>query len=76
MVMLEHPTAQLTDPAASTRMGETLRTLSDAYGFGWIALTEDAAFAGPARGTVLELSPATGELAAPKRGWRSWWGRA
>ena len=76
MVMLEHPTAQLTDPAASTRIGETLRTLSDAYGFGWIALTEDAAFAGAARGTVLELSPATGELAAPKRGWRSWWGRA
>ena len=76
MLMLEHPTAPLADPDASTRIGATLGKLSDAYGFGWIALTEDAAFAGAARGRVLDLNPATGELAAPKRGWRSWWGRA
>lgn len=75
MLMLEHPTAQLADAEASTRIGETLGKLSDAYGFGWIALTEDAAFAEAARGTVLELNPATGELAAPKRGWRSWFKR-
>jgi putative ABC transport system ATP-binding protein len=75
MLMLEHPTAQLADSEASTRIGETLAKLSDTYGFGWIALTEDEAFAEAARGTVLELSPATGELAAPKRGWRSWFKR-
>ena len=72
MLMLEHPTAQLTDREASSRIGETMRGLSDAYGFGWIALTEDAAFAEAARGAVLELNAATGELAAPKRGWRTW----
>jgi putative ABC transport system ATP-binding protein len=75
MLMLEHPTAQLPDREAASRIGETMSRLSDAYGFGWIALTEDAAFAEAARGTVLELNPATGELAAPKRGWRTWWGR-
>ena len=76
MLMLEHPTAQLTDRDASSRIGATLAKMSDAYGFGWIALTEDAAFADASHGSVLELNPATGELAAPKRGWKKWWGRA
>jgi len=75
MLMLEHPTGQLTDSEASTRIGETLARLSDVYAFGWIALTEDAAFAEAARGKVLELNPATGTLAAPTRGWRSWFKR-
>jgi putative ABC transport system ATP-binding protein len=76
MVMLEHPTAHLDDRDASSRFGATLAAMSETYAFGWIALTEDAAFADAARGTVLDLNPATGELATPKRGWRSWWGRA
>ena len=75
MLMLEHPTAQLADGEASSRIGETLAKLSDVYGFGWIALTEDAAFAAASRGTLLELNPATGELAPPTRGWRSWFKR-
>jgi len=72
MLMLEHPTAQLSDREASSRIGETLGKLSNVYQFGWIALTEDDAFAEAARGTVLELNPSTGKLAAPKTGWRSW----
>jgi ABC-type ATPase involved in cell division len=74
MLMLEHPTARLTEPGASARVGEILRSLSAGHGFGWIALTEDEAFASAAAGTVLELNPATGELATPKRGWREWLG--
>jgi len=72
MLMLEHPTAQLDDREASSRIGETLRKLSDTYKFGWIALTEDDAFAEAAKGTVLELNPSSGKLATPKAGWRSW----
>ena len=75
LVMLEHPTAQLEDRDASSRIGETLRRLSDNYRFGWIALTEDAMFAESARGTVLELNPSTGQLAAPTTGWRRWFKR-
>ena len=72
ILMLEHPTAPLGDRDASSRIGETLARLSDTYRFGWIALTEDAAFAEAARGTVLQLNPSTGTLAAPKTGWRNW----
>jgi putative ABC transport system ATP-binding protein len=75
MLMLEHPTAQLGDRDAAARIGETLRKLSETYGFGWIALTEDAAFAEAARGAVIDLNAATGELAPPKRGWRTWFKR-
>jgi putative ABC transport system ATP-binding protein len=70
ILMLEHPTARLTDADASARIGETLKVLSTAHGFGWIALTEDEAFARTAQGKVLELNPATGELGAPWRGWK------
>jgi len=73
LVLLEHPTARLGGGReASERFGRTLAGLSSARGFGWIALTEDEAFATAAGGRVLELKPATGELAAPKRGWRAW----
>ena len=72
LVLLEHPTSQMTDQAASARIGETLRTMADARGFGWIALSEDEAFASASGATVLALDGATGELAPPKRGWRRW----
>jgi hypothetical protein len=72
LVLLEHPTSQMTDPAASARIGETLRTMADARGFGWIALSEDEAFASASGATVLALDGASGDLAPPKRGWRRW----
>jgi ABC-type lipoprotein export system ATPase subunit len=75
MLMLEHPTAHLGDRDAAARIGETLGKLSETYRFGWIALTEDAAFAEAAGGAVLDLNAATGELAAPRRGWRTWFKR-
>ena len=72
LVMLEHPTSQLTDRAASSRIGATLKLLADARGLGWIALSEDEAFAEASGGTVLALDGASGVLAPPKRGWRKW----
>ena len=72
LVMLEHPTSRLSDRAASTRFGETLRVLSETRGFGWMALTEDEDFASASGGKLLALDPATGRLTAPKRGWRAW----
>ena len=71
LVLLEHPTARLGDNrAAAERVGHTLASLADARGFGWLALTEDEAFATAAAGRVLALNAATGELAEPRRGWR------
>lgn len=72
LLMLEHPTARLQDRERSARVGETLRALSAARGFGWIALTEDTAFAEAAGGTRLTLVAATGELTPGKSGWRRW----
>ncbi len=73
LVLLEHPTARLAgDRDASERFGRTLADLTRARNVGWIALTEDEAFAAAAGGTVLELNPTTGQVAAPGRGWRRW----
>ncbi len=72
LVLLEHPTSTLTDRQLSTRAGETLKALAAARGFGWVALSEDEAFAAASGATVLALDGASGELASPKRGWRRW----
>lgn len=72
LVLLEHPTSTLGAREASTRAGETLRSVADARGFGWIALSEDEAFAAASGATVLALNGASGELAPPKKGWRRW----
>ena len=71
MVMLEHPTSKLAGRDASRTFGHALRRVSDARGFGWIALSVDEAFAEASGGRVLELDAASGRLAAPKSGW--WW---
>ncbi len=72
LVLLEHPTSTLGDREASARAGEILKSMADARGFGWIALSEDEAFASACGATVLALDAASGELAAPKNGWRRW----
>ena len=71
-LLLEHPTAQLEDAAAATRTGQALRVLSEARGFGWLSIGEDAAFADAAGATRLTLAPATGLITAEKTGWRKW----
>jgi ABC-type methionine transport system ATPase subunit len=71
LLLLEHPTAPLGDAAAATRVGETLRALGRARGLGWLALSEDDAFAKAVGGTRLRLAPATGQVTAAT-GWRRW----
>jgi ABC-type transporter Mla maintaining outer membrane lipid asymmetry ATPase subunit MlaF len=68
LVLLEHPTARLDDPAASTRIGETIRSVAETRGVGWIALTEDAAFDRGAAGKRMRLVPASGEI-KPEGAW-------
>ena len=72
LVMLEHPTAQLDQAEHSAAFGSTLKALSAARGFGWIAITEDEAFAQASGGTRMRLNPATGKIEAGKSGWRKW----
>jgi len=67
LVMLEHPTGRLDQAGESAAFGETLRTLSASRGFGWIAISEDEAFAQASGGTRRRLDPATGRIGT--RGW-------
>jgi ABC-type lipoprotein export system ATPase subunit len=70
IVMLEHPTAALDQAAESTRFGETLRAFSGLRGFGWIAISEDPAFAEASGGTRLRLDAASGEIKKADGFWR------
>jgi ABC-type ATPase involved in cell division len=71
-MLLEHPAAQLEDAASAARTGKVLRALSEARGFGWLAIGEDEAFAEGAGATRMSVTPATGVVAAVKSGWRRW----
>jgi len=62
LLMLEHPTAMLNDPAASAAFGQTLKTLSAKRGFGFVALSEDEGFARACAGRKLRLNQKTGRL--------------
>lgn len=75
VVLLEHPTARLDGPESAARLGKTLDEFSRALGFGWIALTDDDAFAAAAGATRLRLVPSTGVLAPEGGRWRKWLGR-
>jgi predicted ABC-type transport system involved in lysophospholipase L1 biosynthesis ATPase subunit len=50
LVLLERPTAHLADARLSERLGKTLDTASAAAGVGWLALSDDPAFAAAAGG--------------------------
>ena len=51
LLLLEHPTAALRDAALSRRLGETLDAAASGAGVGWLAMSDDAVFAGAAHGT-------------------------
>ena len=71
-LLLEHPAAQLENAESAARAGKALRTLSDARGFGWLAIGEDQAFAEAAGAPQMKVAPATGVIASAKSGWRRW----
>jgi len=72
LLMLEHPTAPLDQADRSAAFGATLKALAASRGFGWIAISEDDAFAAASGGTRLRLDPATGQIATVAGGWKKW----
>lgn len=71
LLLLEHPTARLT-PEDAAAFGRQLAGISRQRNLGWLAISEDDAFASEAGGRRYRLVPASGEISAVKRGWRLW----
>ena len=71
LVLLEHPTSGLPDVDARAAFGRVLLSAAEAYGAGWIAVTEDAVFASAAGSRRLRIRRDTGEV-RPDRAWRFW----
>jgi ABC-type lipoprotein export system ATPase subunit len=61
LLLLERPTARLNSDESSA-FGATLKRVSESRRLGWIALTDDHAFAQAAGGVNLRLNARTGEL--------------
>jgi ABC-type lipoprotein export system ATPase subunit len=70
LVLLEHPTSELGDASESAAFGATLDAYSTSRGFGWIAISDDVAFAKAARGKRLRIDSRTGRVSA--RRWALW----
>jgi ABC-type sugar transport system ATPase subunit len=62
LVLLEHPTAPLVSEADRAAVGRQLRDVAARRGLGWVAISEDDAFARATGATWMRLRPATGEL--------------
>ncbi|MEO7191326.1 MAG: ATP-binding cassette domain-containing protein [Vicinamibacterales bacterium] len=71
IVLLEHPTATLSDTAERETFGRALRRAASERHCGFLALTEDAAFADASGATRLALKPANGEISRVG-GWWPW----
>ena len=70
LVLLEHPTAGLNQKSSeAAEFGRTLASLSSERGFGWIAISNDDAFARASGGKRLAADAKTGKVSAR----RSWW---
>jgi predicted ABC-type transport system involved in lysophospholipase L1 biosynthesis ATPase subunit len=68
LLLLEHPTSEIADPAASESLGRTLAHAAADRALGWLVLTEDETFARASGSKVVRLTAATGELSEG-----SWW---
>ena len=71
VLLLEHPTAKLS-PEEAASFGRLLPAIGARRNLGWLAVSEDDAFAVEAGGRRYRLAPGSGELNAVKRGWRLW----
>jgi putative ABC transport system ATP-binding protein len=74
LLLLEHPTARVKNREGSTRLGETLKRVSEQRQIGFVALTEDRDFTAAAGATVLRIAPETGAVAR-EGWWQRLWGR-
>ena len=71
VLLLEHPTSQFAGSAAARDLGLTLARLADARELGWVALTNDVAFARASGAVRLAVESASGRL----RRSGAWWQR-
>jgi len=62
ILLLEHPTVDVTEAAEAEALGAMVGRLAAARGFGWVALTDDQRFARSSRARLLRLDAATGRL--------------
>jgi ABC-type lipoprotein export system ATPase subunit len=69
LVLLEHPTRELTHDEEREAFGRVLTSVADGRGIGWLAVSDDDVFAKAAKGTRLRIDPETGVVAAS----RGWW---
>lgn len=70
VLLLEHPTTPLADEVERAAFGRTLRSVVQARGLTWVAVSNDRVFAKATEGTHLRLDATTGRI-----GPRSWWER-
>jgi ABC-type lipoprotein export system ATPase subunit len=72
VLLIEHITASLS-PEDAADLGRTVVSLADDRKVAWVALTEDAHFAGALGGTGLRLDPASGDVhPAGSQEWTTW----
>lgn len=72
LLLLEHPTASLDQKSGeSAAFGSALARLSNERGFGWIAISNDDAFAKANGGKRLVVDAKTGKVTARRRFWFS-----
>ena len=62
LLLLEHPTARMADREASVSLGQTVRRVADARQIGWIALSDDDAFAKAAAAPRWRLDATSGAI--------------
>lgn len=68
LVLLEDPTRSLSSVGDRTAFGRTLAAVAAARSLGWLALSDDDAFAEAAAGERWQVDPATGEVRRRRRG--------
>jgi ABC-type transporter Mla maintaining outer membrane lipid asymmetry ATPase subunit MlaF len=71
LLLLEHPTRGLGDPAVSRHLGGILRRVADSHSVGWLAVSDDQELAGAAGARRLKLKPSTGEIVS-QGFWQRW----
>jgi len=69
LLLLEHPTRGIGGPAAAIAFGGLLSRVSTTRSVGWLAMSDDAAFARASEGRRLRLDPAHGAIRPERSPW-------
>ncbi len=71
MLLLEHPTRGFSEAAAARAFGQTLARAADVLEVGWIAISNDTAFATASGGSRVRLDASSGAVRAERTSWLS-----